>query len=112
MKKFNFKSWLINVLRRASYKWPARSEALASARIERGLYKCNMCNGSFRRKEVELDHIIPVINVKYGFTTWDEYINRLFCEASNYQVICSLCHVAKTTTENNMRKLVDKKKKR
>jgi len=103
MATFNFKSWLISTLRRASYRWPPRTEAFKAARVERGLYKCEMCTGIFPKKEIKLDHIQPVVPVT-GFTTWDDFINRLFCEASGYQVICETCHSSKTAIERELRK--------
>lgn len=104
MKKINLKTWLISKLRRINVYWPYRSEALKKARIERGLYKCNMCQSSYSRSEIVLDHVIPVIDIKEGFTTWDDYIPRLFCETDNFQVLCKKCHTIKCDIENKMRK--------
>lgn len=103
MKKQNLKSFIIQVLRRGSYKWKPRTEALKRARISRGVYKCNMCEGEFKRKEMHIDHIKPVIDYK-GFTTWDDYIDRLFCDVDGFQVLCAPCHDNKTSIENEIRK--------
>lgn len=110
-KEFNLKSFIINTLRRASYRHPARNEALKAARIERGLYKCAMCTEIFPKKIIKLDHKDPVVNPVTGFTTWDDYIPRMFCEASGYQVICETCHDSKTAVERELRKTYRKKKK-
>lgn len=52
-----------------------------------------------------MDHIKPVVDPKKGFTTWDDFINRLYCEESNLQAICKGCHSAKTRQEKECRKL-------
>lgn len=93
-----------NTLRRASYRWPPRDEAIRAARVARGFYKCSQCEiDTFKRHEVELDHVEPVIPIKDGFTTWDEYIRRLFPNAEGYQVLCKTCHGAKTMIEDTLR---------
>lgn len=111
MKKYNRKSFIIRILRNASYKWPPRSEALKQARVERGFYRCNMCKDTFERKNVQLDHIIPVINPKDGFIDWNNYIERMFPEVDGWQVVCTACHDAKTEIENKLRGKSRKKKK-
>jgi 5-methylcytosine-specific restriction endonuclease McrA len=100
----DLKAFVIRILRSGSYKWPARNEALKASRVQRGLYKCASCQLVFKKQEVHLDHIDPVIDVKTGFTNFEEYINRLYCDVSGYQVICKTCHSAKTLTENHLRK--------
>lgn len=54
-----------------------------------------MCNELFPKHMVQVDHVNPVVGEE-GFQTWDIYIQRLFCEATNLQVLCSFCHLAKT----------------
>lgn len=110
-KGINLKSFIIATLRRASYRWPARNEALRAARIERGLYQCAFCKQVFKKADIKLDHIAPVIDIEKGFTTWDDFINRLFCEKEGYQVLCTLDHDAKTSIEKNLRVQYRKDKK-
>lgn len=98
------KKFLIPTLRRASYRWSGRSEALKLARVSRGLYKCAACSFLFGNKDIQLDHIHPIIPLDgIGFTNWDTYIKRLLCTANGYQVLCVSCHGIKTTVENNLR---------
>lgn len=109
-----FKAFIVNTLRKASYRWPPRSECLKAARVDRGYYSCNMCKNTFHRKEITLDHIIPVVKLS-GFTTWDNYIERMFPNSEGFQALCNQCHDTKTMTENNIRKKlkkVDKQKKK
>jgi len=56
-----------------------------------------------------VDHIDPVIPIN-GFETWDEVINRLFCEVEGYQAICKTCHDDKTKKENDKRRAIKKEK--
>ena len=109
-KVFNLKSFLINTLRRASFRYPGRSEAMKAARIDRGLYKCAMCSGTFRNKEIRVDHKFPVVDVKTGFVDWNTYIARMFCDASQLQIICTTCHDSKSFTEKELRKQYRPKK--
>lgn len=91
------------LLRRGTFHWRARTEAMTAARVERGKYKCSECSDLFGPKEVALDHILPVVDPKVGFTTWDDYISRLFCPAEGFQVLCHGCHDVKTLIEDAMR---------
>lgn len=102
-KLFDLKSYIKNVLRRASYRHSARSEALRKARIERNTYVCAACKETFPNKEVNVDHINCVVPVT-GFTTWDEYIARLFCGVDGLQILCDVDHKIKTQKENAERR--------
>jgi 5-methylcytosine-specific restriction endonuclease McrA len=96
-------TFIKGLLRRGSFHWRARNEALVAARVERGKYLCSGCQDLFGPKEVALDHIVPVVDPKVGFTTWDDYIARLFCEKEGFQILCNSCHDAKTKVEDLMR---------
>jgi 5-methylcytosine-specific restriction endonuclease McrA len=62
-------------------------------------YCCSPCGQWTKSTAVAVDHISPVIDVQDGFVDWNEFISRLFCDASNLQVICDTCHNAKTQGE-------------
>lgn len=110
-KKVNLKTFIVGVLRRATFKWPARTEALQAARVSRGNYKCNICkDDGFGPKDIVLDHIQPAVDPKHGWTTYDDFIQRLFCDAEGFQVICSGCDFVKTHTEDVMREHYKTKK--
>lgn len=104
MIDYIIKKFLIPTLRRASYRWPPRNEALKAARVSRGVYKCNLCHGTFGRKNVNIDHIEPVVDPIRGMQDWDEYINRMFCQKEGFQIICSECHDKKSLGEKKLRK--------
>lgn len=111
-RTFNFKAFIIQLLRRGTYKYPPRNEALKAARISRGIYKCEMCQGIFPKKEITLDHKNPVVEPKIGFVDWNTYIPRMFPEVQGFQTICRTCHDSKTKIENILRKKYRQKKKK
>lgn len=57
-------------------------------------YLCAKCRKDFPKTSVQVDHIEEVVLDK--FTTWDEFIERLFCNSDNLQVLCIPCHKKKT----------------
>lgn len=97
------RAFLISQLRRLSYKWPPYSEAWNAAKVSYGRYKCAGCNIVYRRKDVQLDHITPVVPTS-GWDTLEQYCVRLFCDPSGLQVLCrEKCHREKTNAENRVR---------
>lgn len=65
-------------------------------------YLCNVCKQYVGSTLISVDHIVPVID-KEGFLNWETFINRLFCDETNLQVICDQCHLLKTNQERNIR---------
>lgn len=91
-------------------KWRPAGEALKRARIGRNQYRCAICQGIFKRKEVERDHCTPMIPLdKTTYeTSLDEIAERLFVPIEGYQILCNVgesggCHGVKTCLENTMR---------
>lgn len=116
MKQLMLKPFVINTLRRASYRWPARNECLKAARVARGFYKCQCCGGVFPKREVSLDHVDPVVPLNHSPDFTDpvdigNYVLRMLPnkegipDASGFQVLCNLCHDNKTLNENIIRKI-------
>jgi 5-methylcytosine-specific restriction endonuclease McrA len=109
----NLKSYVIAALRRASYAWGPRNEAKKAAWMERGVYRCAVCGKGFKTGQYVMDHVFPVVDPVLGFTGWDDYINRMFPDASGFQVLCLEDHKLKTERENQGRtRGVKKRKKR
>ena len=104
MTDYKLKAFIIATLRRASYRHPGRTEAFKAARIERNQYKCAHCSGIFTRKEIQIDHILPVVDPAVGFVGFDSYIERMFCGATGLQVLCKPCHTVKTSSERAVKK--------
>lgn len=107
-KKHNKKTFVTASLRRASLRWPPRNMALKKARVDRGLYRCSMCGESFKRDDIHIDHITPVVDPSQGFIGWDDFIEKLFCEEEQFQILCKYDHEVKTLIEDEMRKSLKK----
>jgi len=107
MKKFNIRSYLRGVLRKAFLQAPIKTEVLRQAKCgQHGkmyLYKCATCPAITTRKECQIDHLIPVTPLR-GWDDWNGFIERMFCDTSNLQVLCKPCHRTKTLEENIERK--------
>jgi hypothetical protein len=65
-------------------------------------YLCNGCGKEFVAKDVQADHIQPVVGEE-GFISWDVYIERMFCDKQNFQCLCT----SKTKKERSGRKKSD-----
>ena len=94
-------------------KWPPKNKVKTDARVERGKYRCNQCKkvvpasvkkDGKRVNNVSVDHIKPVVNPSTGFTTWDDYVERLFVEKEKLQALCKVCHDKKTKEEREQKK--------
>lgn len=104
-----FRSFIVSALRQASRKWGPLNEAKKGARTRRGYYECAECkeevpltskNRTKRgEKNVFVDHIEPIVNPTTGFTTYDQFVENLFCELPGLQVLCRKCHEVKTNEE-------------
>lgn len=91
-------------LRRASVQWPYRTAALKNARVDRGLYRCALCQrADLKKGEYHLDHKHPVVSTYDPNYSLDTFIRRLLVKANGFQVLCVLCHSQKTSLENSQR---------
>lgn len=106
-------SFIVSALRYGSRRWPPRFEVLEEAKTEKKInvqtgrmaqhYRCAICGGEGVATNTEVDHISPVVD-KTGFTTWDSYIENMFCDKENLQVVCRACHQIKSKEERAQRK--------
>lgn len=94
----------MSALRRASCRWAPKNTAKKKAKIRYGVYRCAICNGETKAKDVKLDHINPVVDPATGWVSYDSFISRLFVEADGYQVLCVGCHHELTQKQNKQRK--------
>ena len=108
-----YKSFIKGALRQATMKWAPIQECLANARTRRGFYRCNVCKqevpatvkvGRKRVKNILVDHINPIISPEQGWISWDDTIERMFCELDNLQAICKPCHDIKCQEEKEVAK--------
>lgn len=108
-----FNSFIRSLIRSGFRRYPAKYEVLKAALWGKKLnpktgrqcihYTCASCNKEYPAKEVNVDHIEPVVCPVNGFENWDVYIKRMFCPKENLQVLCSTCHTAKTDDERKQR---------
>ena len=123
-KKWNENAAIRGALRRIFARSPIVIETKQSVREEFPQYKkdgnlakkpmvryrCAKCGELFKGSEVAVDHINPVVND--GFKDWNTFIDRLFCDKDNLQVLCNYklkdagkynnepsCHLKKTRAE-------------
>lgn len=105
-----FNSFIKNNLRSATRKWAPIQKCKKRAHVARGLYKCDGCGAEVaptyydedkrkRMKNIFVDHVVPIIDPAVGFTTWDECIERMFCDSENLQLLCKDCHTIKSREE-------------
>jgi 5-methylcytosine-specific restriction endonuclease McrA len=109
-----YNAFITAVLRSGVRRWAPKYETLNAAKTEKKVnsktgrlaqhYRCNNCLQEFTQKDVEVDHINPVVDPDLGFTSWDDFIDRLYCEADNLQVLCKACHSEKSKQEKTKRK--------
>lgn len=101
-------AFIVSVLRAGTRRWPPKYECLNEAKTEKKIntatgrmaqhYACAICGEDFPNSMVEVDHIEPVVGTE-GFSTWDTYIEQMFCPKENLQVVCKPCHKIKTKGE-------------
>ena len=109
-----FKAWVIGILRRAMVRWEPKRDALDEACVGQKVnkrtgrlakhYCCADCGGVFVLRDVQVDHIEPVVDPEVGFVDWETFVDRMFCETDNLQVLCKPCHKDKTKAEGKVRK--------
>ena len=100
-------AFIRGALRRAAQKYPVKYQVKDAARRPKPKgkagrhhfeYKCNKCKKWFQGKEVEVDHITPAGSLK-TFEDLPGFVERLFCEPEQLQVLCKPCHRMKTNEE-------------
>lgn len=118
--------------RRLSSSWPPKENVKDAAKVAPALHKCSKC-GSLNYEGdsqknfdkyvaqfpdavvnfdgIEIDHIVPVIEVT-GWTNWNDYFDSLFCPEENLRALCNKCHSAKTLNETSHRTSHNAKRKK
>lgn len=109
-----YRSFITSTLRAGSRRWPPKYSTLAEAKTEKKEnkatgriaqhYRCVGCASDHPAKDVQVDHINPIVDPIQGFQSWDVFIANLFCEKDNLQVLCKTCHTKKTNQEKETKK--------
>ena len=109
-----YRAFVISALRAYMKRFPPKWKALKAAMVGRKVnkysgrlaehYLCANCGEFFIARDVQVDHIDPVVSPNEGFQDWWTFITRLYCEAENLQVLCKPCHKEKTNRERKERK--------
>ncbi len=96
-----FNQFVRSALRGAWSRWPPKYQCLNDGRKtvkgkkHKYEYQCASCKKWFKAKEIQVDHIVPV----GAFTTWDEFISKLFVGTEKLQRLCLSCHLSKSKSE-------------
>lgn len=108
MTESAFWSFIRSALRQKSRWWKPITQCKAKARRpykgpnrrQKFEYLCNKCKKWFPEKKINIDHIIPAGTLKCS-ADLPGFVERLFCENNNLQVLCETCHDIKTQKEKN-----------
>jgi 5-methylcytosine-specific restriction endonuclease McrA len=75
--------------------------------------KCSECNKLEPAYLLEVDHIEPVVPEDSSLEqmTWDELVDRVWCDERNLRPVCKPCHKLKSKEETKIRRKNKKEKK-
>jgi 5-methylcytosine-specific restriction endonuclease McrA len=101
-----FWSFIRSALRNKSRWWkPITQCRMNSRRAYKGTnkrqkfeYQCNKCKNWFPDKQIAVDHKVPAGSLNSG-DDLKGFVERLFCEVEDLQVLCTGCHDVKTKLE-------------
>lgn len=88
------------------------SAALEKCRIETETatkFRCAHCFQLFPKKSVQVDHVVPIMDLHGAPLTKENIIDRIW--TSNLQVLDRVCHNKKSASEATLRKLYRKERK-
>lgn len=111
-KAFPLDRYLMGCFRKVFGWYPPRRYVKESSRRGKEQYECGLCKGLFRRSEIVVDHVEPVIDPMEGFKGYDVLFKRMFCLPSNLMAVCRPCHLTKTNEENKIRRKIRKDRKK
>ena len=75
---------------------------------------CPECQEYIPTYKMQVDHISPVIKLTESLDdiSWDQLVDRLWCEEDNLVAICTECHKVKSKNENKERRRLKKEGKK
>jgi 5-methylcytosine-specific restriction endonuclease McrA len=105
-----YNSFVRSALRGAFRRWQPKYDVLKDAytRVKQNKasgrqakhYRCAVCKKEWPLKQMSVDHKTPIGT----FTSWDDFIERLYCEKTNLQALCKKCHLIKSNKEKKENK--------
>lgn len=106
-------------IRRVFSRSDLRKEVINNSRIEwydparprvTKWSRCSDCQQATATYQMEVDHIVPLVPLgkKLEEMSWDEVVNRIWCDIVNLQPVCKPCHKAKSKVENAERRRLAK----
>ena len=106
MTESGFWSFIRSGLRQKSRFWKPITQCKMEARRaykgplkrQKFEYQCNVCEKWFPEKKINIDHVIPAGSLRCA-NDLPGFVERLFCEVDNLQVLCQDCHDIKTKQE-------------
>lgn len=111
MSEAAFWSFIRSALRQKSRWWKpisvcklnARRDYKGPSKRQKYEYQCKQCKTWTTEKNINVDHIIPAgsLNTSQDLPL---FVERLFCEQDNLQVLCTTCHDKKTLKEKQAKK--------
>ena len=107
MTESAFLSFIRSDLRQKSRWWKPISECKLKAKSkykgpnkrQKFEYQCKKCKQWFAEKNINVDHIKPAGSLNCA-EDLPGFVNRLFCEIDNLQVLCEPCHNVKTKQDS------------
>lgn len=115
-KEFNLDRYIFAASAKIWRWWPPRKKAIELATVWTSdgeeAQVCHNCNDVLlvikgkkgkKKRQVDVDHIIPVVDPEKGFEGWDNYFKRKYVTVDKLQVLCKVCHKAKSNSENSRR---------
>jgi 5-methylcytosine-specific restriction endonuclease McrA len=98
---FRLSPWMKLSLQKARVEKPKVLKDGSVSKKPDVYYRCAMCLGEFKQKDVQVDHIVPVVPIERTLQemSYDEIVDRIFCGLDNLQVLCKSCHDIKTKNE-------------
>lgn len=108
MTESAFWSFIRSGLRQKSRWWKPITECKMKARRaykgplkrQKFEYQCKECLNWFPDKKINVDHILPAGSLRCA-NDLPGFVERLFCEVDNLQVLCETCHNKKTQDEKS-----------
>ncbi len=87
-------------LRQLSRRWPPlvrqiftgkRRKSKSENKRLKWEFQCEICEGWFARKDIEVDHVVMCGQLK-SFSDLAVFSERLFCEVDGLRLCCSQCN--------------------